>query len=523
MTLTDPQATLITNPPSAVIDPDLQAELEAAPSTLSVAVQVEIGAPDASWEGAAAVAVADRSGAVSSDMDLADPDAAGAADAILAEVAADLPATAFLVAGIAAGTGALAYSTDAHAPHGGPQWTAGLRRTLAALRRRGTVMVGLAQENVVDLVDLAAPSSNPVPAAVAALADESRPWDVEPAACLVSVSAWTDVHGRASATGRHVMPLLLAVRDTSLFHPYLSEAAPGRWPGLTEVEHDRVFCCSVAAVVVEGTMPVLRAPVDFHVDRLRPGHPSGSIEFLSLALQALRDVDWAGQFLVDGQRVHRGTVEDSDWGPDWSDDFGTAVDSVTNPFEAMRRVSPVLYPAAWPPGQPLVEVAGDWGDDWGYDFNNAVGTDLTDPAQQFNRDTFEVPKVFALWAMNRDGDVGVVLIGFVEGDAEWHGSFEPRLVGWDDGSWGPDWSDDFDTGQAFRVDRLIGSESDWGADWGDDWGGSGADAVEVKAGLAGATPLLSASVAGTMSDAGDALFLGAVPARSIQVYRLRRE
>ena len=539
MTLTDPTATVITKPAASVIDADLSAALaaEALLGTLVLAAYLDglTVAVGSGWvestDLTGAMRLFDRAGvarvADTFAVDLGTPGAEAIAERILAEVLA-LPFEAVHMDGASGGTVELGYDPPAgdrgHLPHGGEHWTKGVRRLFAAARTAGaaSVTTTTVQEHVIGSVDLASEGDTMLPFH-AEMADTASPADVDPASRNQSPPLWSIVYGENSQAGRLVMPMLQAALATSVFHPY-EPGSTDRWPGITAEELHDAICLSIACAVMAGHTPMHQLRHALHEFRMVQGTNDPATVFAEHAQQALTDLHWTARFLTHGRAELPLVTDGSDWGRDWSADWGGTRETKTNPFSAFRKVSPLIHDDVAPPLLPRIQTAGDWGPDWGPDFNTGDATDETVGQAQQAR-AFPVPKV--LHVMRRDrrtGDLCLIVCNWTGTAATMAGAFQPRLYGGTDGDFNNDWSADWDRGQAFRVDRLHGGGSDWSNDFGPDWGGTGdPDPLPMGTGLRGAMSLSCSGTEATTSAAGDVLFLGAVPARTIQAYRIQWE
>ena len=349
--------------------------------------------------------------------------------------------------------------------------------------------------------------------------------DVPTSARNWSPALWAAVYSERSQSGRAVMPLLDAARDTSLYHPWHPEANGNAFPGLTATELNQLIAFDFACVASAGHKPLLSMPVEFFASRLDAASGEPCLDFVRQVSHTLTDTDWCAGFL--GFGIMEAIPEaGSDWDPnDWDpEDFG-AHDLTENPFSWVKKINPNIVEKVGPPGLPRYVASQDWDPaDWDdSDFAAEPATDVTTGWGAMHR-AFKVPKVLASFWRDRAGDLCLVLMNWTAAAANWQGRFSPWDVeGWG-GSFDPaDWAAaDWDTWPLWSLERLDHGLFDWNAnDWDPaDWGGT-PSATMIAASVSGQAYLCCSGTEGA-TDASGNLFLGPMPAYSIRAYRFRQ-
>lgn len=524
MTLRDPAASAPTAPAASFVDPDLLATLTEAKAadTLETAAHADVlaQAGGSGWfdslEGGEILR--DASGKARSDagevrIDLGSPAAQAAAVALPIQLAG-LDFDGVLLADVGQGRGETSYDPSdgdrTHLPHGGRYQIQGLRAIADAARPAGGhVLTAAAPEGLLGVVDLAEESVDGVFPVLAELLEVTRdgattaePTTRHPSPPLLSI-----VHGERTMAGRLIMPFSHAARDTSAFHP-----APNRpeQVGLTQLQLSRCLALQIAACVVAGYLPIPATEATLHAWRMRPGDDDPALPMFGHALRALTDSTWCGDFL----RAIAGM-------PFIVDTAATGTRAVAdNPLVDLRLVNRAIWDRVGIPGLPAWSDGGDAGDDAGDDADTTTVTATTGLPALFQ--AFKIPRVLAgVWRKRGDSpDVCLVLANWTDTAATWSGMFVPSEQGWPVGQAGDDAGDDA-AGATYRVDRLIGGESDAGDDAGDDAGNTTDLLVPIISGLSGPVVFDCSGTAGTRT--GETVFLGTVPPFFIQAYRFQQE
>jgi len=434
----------------------------------------------------------------------------------------------FYVDGVLGGRGEISYdppnSTRGHIPHGGYYRTDGIRKFFTSLRNKlrtysefdsGFLISEGVQEFVHNCVDLTQEAYLLYPNHMA-LSEEFLYGlgvsDVDIVARHMSPPLWSIVYNEYSQASRLTVPLNKCGRsDNATYHPFtLSE---GRiYEGLSSSEWNQLISWNYSTVAISGYLPLVQCVADIFDHRLTSldaGEPC--INFLKMIFKALRDTDWCAQFLSFGSSqlpLNTSIANGSDFSDDFSDDFGPGIiNSLSiNPCYWARKINPSVLAVSQPPliGIYHSSVDADFSSDFSNDFANATVTSSFGWGGAHQG--FPVASILhSMWRDRQSGDLCLVLMNWTENDSSLRGSFSPHLYDGFGGQFSNDFSDDFDNSRSFRIDRL----------------NEDGTTTEMATGISGSATINCGGTEATIS--GIEVFLGRVPAYTVQAYRFRLE
>lgn len=381
-----------------------------------------------------------------------------------------------------------------HIPHGGASRPKGVRAMLDALPA-GAVVTDHIQEHVAHKVDLAQDSDGLYPGHLELAEETVRSLgitDVDPVARHMSPPLWGIVYGERSQTGRLMPPLTTAGRSDSLYHP----AGDGQWAGLTSAQWSQLLCWQAATLAVGGHVPLYQMPARRFMDRVRPDTDADVVTFLGAVQDAL-----AGTLLEFSQPelpLRTGREVNSEC----SHECGAGPDTATNPVRYVRQISPTVVEDAIPPLVGQYHTGAECSSECSTECSRSPATDSTGWGAAHQ--AFPVRSV--LHAVRRDretGDLCLVLINWTATSAAWSGWFAPWLYAGFGGQVSLECSTECDQLNAYDVARI------------------NSDGTETSIGssLADASLFTCSGTSGTIS--GREVRIGAVPAYSLQFYRIQ--
>lgn len=545
MTLSDTLATSLRAPLSRSIDEVLAAELETARAAgglkLSTHTDGLATGADDGWAAPAdagtAVELHDRNGQPrGGGTELRFDFGSARAQELLPqtlhkELARDYPFDGLHLDGALGGRGELGYDPAtgdrAHVPHGGRYRTLGLRRFLdnarASMRaqgRDGSLISSVPHECLADGVDLIEEGQGLLPNH-AELAEETllalgvTNADVDPTARHMSPPLLSIVYGEKLQAGRLAMPFTTAPLAGNAWH-----AESG---GLTLEQWNQLLCFSLACVVVSGHTPLMTLPIEFNSYRVPADSQEPCARFARMCHRALTDQTWAAPWLCGGIAEH---PLDRGFGSAWSAGFsagwgGPQLTTWINPFSWVKQISSHIVQQVGPPYLPRYSPGAAFSAGWSAGWQVAPKTPTTGWGGMHV--AFPVPRVLSsFWRQRSTGDLLLMLFNPSAEPSQWIGRFLPwRVAGWG-GPFSRGFSEGWSRSPSYRVDRLNARHSPWSLGWSGGFGGDGNSGTTTMAtGLSGELSVRCSLTEATVS--GKALYLGQVPAYSIQAYRFRQE
>lgn len=353
-------------------------------------------------------------------------------------------------------------SAREHIPHGGPYRTAGLRAFLGTVP--GFRVADFHEEGLVGSVDLAFDADDHTPGHLELASNAltaSAASDVDPVARNRSVPLWALIYGRQAQAGRLVAPLTTLGRASQLSHPTVDSA----WSGLSQAQANDLLCWQMAALAVNGMLPVLQTIAERFAFRLQGDSAEAPVAFAALLSQALTDTSWVASFLGGQAEAPLVVSQWSEHNQEHNGEHGPGPALKNNPAAPVPLLAqPSDRADLLPPTAAFSDAAG----------TTAFPVRAVLHSVWRDRATDDVCAVFVNWTSETQGSVGI---------------FNPWLY-WSGGQTNHEHNAEHDLVAAYRIDELL----------------SDGTSTEVATGVEDSTTLVVS-----------------VPAYSLKAYRFRQE